>query len=71
MYMFFDTETTGRPRKYKAPVEDLNNWPRMVQLAWLIFDKGEKQISEKEFIIKPDGFNGIHKFNITEIIPKW
>lgn len=33
MYLFFDTETTGLPKNWKAPVSDLNNWPRLVQLA--------------------------------------
>jgi hypothetical protein len=35
MYLFFDTETTGLPSNYKAPATDLNNSPRLVQLAWL------------------------------------
>jgi hypothetical protein len=35
MYLFFDTETTGIPRNYKAAVSDLANWPRVVQLAFL------------------------------------
>ena len=32
-YLFFDTETTGLPRNYKAPSSDTRNWPRLVQLA--------------------------------------
>ena len=35
MYLFFDTETTGLPRNWKAPITDLNNWPRLVQLAYI------------------------------------
>jgi uncharacterized protein YprB with RNaseH-like and TPR domain len=35
MYLFFDTETTGLPKNWKAPVTDLNNWPRLVQFAFL------------------------------------
>ena len=38
MYLFFDTETTGLPRSWKAPITDSNNWPRLVQIAWLVFD---------------------------------
>ena len=38
MYTVFDTETTGLPRDWKAPVTQTNNWPRMVQLAWLQYD---------------------------------
>ena len=56
MYLFFDTETTGLPRNWKAPVSDLNNWPRLVQLAFLYFDEEGRQISQGDFIIRPDGF---------------
>ena len=56
MYLFFDTETTGLPRNWKAPVTDLNNWPRLVQLAYLHYDNNGNKISEGDFIIKPNGF---------------
>lgn len=56
MYLFFDTETTGLPRNWKAPVTDLNNWPRLVQLAWLFFDKDGNKLSGKDYIVKPEGF---------------
>jgi len=45
MYLFFDTETTGLPKSWKAPVTDLNNWPRLVQLAYLQYDKDGTMIS--------------------------
>jgi DNA polymerase-3 subunit epsilon len=57
MYLFFDTETTGLPINWKAPITDINNWPRLVQLAYLIYDQNGNQIAEKNFIIKPQGFN--------------
>jgi DNA polymerase III subunit epsilon len=56
MYLFFDTETTGLPRNWKAPVTDLNNWPRLVQLAYLLYDSNGNAISGGDFIIKPEGF---------------
>ncbi len=56
MYLFFDTETTGLPRNWKAPVTDLSNWPRLVQLAYKYYDKNGNKIAEGDFIIKPDGF---------------
>jgi len=56
MYLFFDTETTGLPRNWKAPVTDLKNWPRLVQLAFLVYDEKGTQISAGDFIIKPEGF---------------
>ena len=56
MYLFFDTETTGLPKNWKAPVTDLNNWPRLVQLAYLYYDKNGNKISGGDHIIKPEGF---------------
>lgn len=56
MYLFFDTETTGLPKNWKAPLSDLNNWPRLVQLAYLTYDKKGNKISDRNFIIKPEGF---------------
>lgn len=56
MYLFFDTETTGLPRNWKAPVTDLNNWPRLVQLAYLLYDKNGNKITGGDYIIKPEGF---------------
>ena len=54
-YLFFDTETTGLPRNWNAPVDDVNNWPRLVQLAFEFYKDGSK-IRSGEYIIKPDGF---------------
>ncbi|MDI9320313.1 MAG: 3'-5' exonuclease [Phycisphaerales bacterium] len=56
MYLFFDTETTGLPRNWKALVSELNNWPRLVQLAFLYYDNNGNKISGGDFIIKPEGF---------------
>ncbi len=54
--IFFDTETTGLPKDYKAPISDTANWPRMVQLAWLIQDMEGWAIKTRSLIIKPEGF---------------
>ena len=66
MFLIFDTETTGLPRNFNAPISDLNNWPRVVQLAWQLHDEYGKVIEHKDFLIRPKGFNipieaeGIH-----------
>jgi DNA polymerase III subunit epsilon len=54
-YLFFDTETTGLPRVWNAVVEEVDNWPRVVQIAWEMYEDGEK-IAGNDFIIKPEGF---------------
>ena len=56
MILFFDTETTGLPKNWKAPVTDLDNWPRLVQLAYLVYDFDGNLIHSCNEIIKPDGF---------------
>ena len=56
MYLFFDTETTGLPKNWKAPLSDLNNWPRLVQLAYLLYDQHGNKIDGGDYIIKPEGF---------------
>lgn len=55
-YLFFDTETTGLPRSWQAPVTALDNWPRLVQLAYLAFDAGGALLASADHIIKPQGF---------------
>lgn len=57
MYLIFDTETTGLPRNFNAPITDLDNWPRVVQLAWQLHDEAGELVSQQDFIIQPDGFN--------------
>ncbi len=56
MYLFFDTETTGLPRNWKAPITDLNNWPRMIQIGWILSDKNGNRIDVGNHIIKPENF---------------
>ncbi len=57
MYLIFDTETTGLPRNKTAPITDLDNWPRLVQLAWQLHDGKGKLLSRHNYIIKPEGFD--------------
>ena len=56
MYLVFDTETTGLPHNKSAPVDDLDNWPRLVQIAWQLHDASGKLLSQGNHIVKPDGF---------------
>lgn len=56
MYLIFDTETTGLPHNKTAPVEDLDNWPRLVQIAWQLHDHSGKLLSTGNHIVKPVGF---------------
>ena len=56
MYLIFDTETTGLPKNWKAPITDTDNWPRCVQIAWQLHDKMGELIEDQNYLIKPDNF---------------
>lgn len=55
-YLVFDTETTGLPKNYQAPLDDFDNWPRLVQVAWQFYDGDGNLWEEESLIIKPEGF---------------
>ena len=57
MYLIFDTETTGLPRSFTAPITDTANWPRVVQIAWQLHDEMGNLVDQRDFLIRPDGFN--------------
>jgi DNA polymerase-3 subunit alpha len=57
MYLIFDTETTGLPKRWDAPITDTGNWPRCVQIAWQLHDHMGKLIEHQDYLIKPEGFN--------------
>jgi DNA polymerase-3 subunit alpha len=57
MYLIFDTETTGLPRNWNAPLSDSDNWPRCIQIAWQIHDKDGKLMEHQDYLVQPEGFN--------------
>ncbi len=57
MYLIFDTETTGLPKKWAAPISDTDNWPRCVQIAWQLHDEMGNFLEHQDYLIQPEGFN--------------
>lgn len=57
MYLIFDTETTGLPRNWNAPITDTDNWPRCIQIAWQLHDEFGNLIENQDYLVNPDGFN--------------
>ena len=57
MFLIFDTETTGLPKKWKAPITDIDNWPRCIQIAWQLHDQYGELLEHSDFLIHPEGFN--------------
>ena len=56
MYLIFDTETTGLPKRWDAPLSDSENWPRCIQIAWQIHDASGELIAHQDYLIQPTGF---------------
>ena len=57
MYLIFDTETTGLPKNWNAPITDSDNWPRAIQIAWQLHDAMGNVIEHQDYLIKPEGFD--------------
>ena len=57
MYLIFDTETTGLPKRWNAPITDTNNWPRCIQIAWQLHDESGNLIEHQDYLVQPEGFN--------------
>ena len=57
MYLIFDTETTGLPKRWDAPLTDFDNWPRCIQIAWQIHDEMGNLVEHQDYLVQPKGFN--------------
>lgn len=57
MYLIFDTETTGLPKRWDAPITDTDNWPRCIQIAWQLHDAMGNLVDHQDYLVRPDGFN--------------
>ena len=73
-YLFFDTETTGVPKRWDAPLNDLQNWPRVVQLAAVCYnEEGQVEQSLCSVIIPenfeiPEGASRVHGITTAKAI---
>ena len=56
MFLILDTETTGLPEKYDAPITDVENWPRLVQLAWQLHNNKGELVESRNYVIRPENF---------------
>ncbi len=55
-YLIVDTETNGLPQSYHLPVTDLPNWPRLISVAWGLYDDEGQELSRHYEFAKPKGF---------------
>jgi len=59
---------------WKAPVHQLDNWPRLVQIAWQVYDSNGNLLEEHDYVIKPVGFiiptgaSAVHKITTEKAL---
>jgi len=62
--LFFDTETTGLPRDWRAdPRTDPDAWPHLVEIAWVVYgvdevagDQPLVRVDQASYLVRPVGF---------------
>jgi len=54
--LVFDTETSDLPRDWRRPASDVENWPHLVQIAWIVCDLRFKVKRSFSTLIRPEGW---------------
>jgi DNA polymerase-3 subunit epsilon len=54
--LFIDTEASGLPKNWNLPYDMAGNWPNCVQISWLIYTKGGREVKVENHYIKDDDF---------------
>jgi DNA polymerase-3 subunit alpha len=55
MYLIFDTETTGLPKRWDAPIRSIRTTGHCIQIAWQLHYYVLP--NTRIILVKPDGFN--------------
>ena len=56
MILVFDASAAGKPKNWSAPAHETFNWPRLVHLAWILYDEEEGKAMRQNHVIKPENF---------------
>ena len=54
--LVIDCETNGLALDWGKPSSDVDNWPRIIQYAWELFDETGTTIKTASHLIKPNGW---------------
>lgn len=49
--LFIDTETSDMPKRWNAPTSKIEEWPHILQIAWVICKKDGELIHSKDFYV--------------------
>lgn len=54
--LFLDTETAGIPENLDTHITNIDNWPRIVQMAWIICDNSREIVISKNYFTQKNSF---------------
>jgi DNA polymerase III epsilon subunit-like protein len=58
MFVFFDRETADLlPKNRSAKPYDINQWPRVIEIAYEVYSNERVLIEKESYLISPNGFN--------------
>ncbi|WP_163716415.1 3'-5' exonuclease [Mangrovibacterium lignilyticum] len=50
--LFIDIETSDMPKRWNAPTAKVDEWPFILQIAWVVCKKGGELIAKRDFYVK-------------------
>lgn len=53
-HLVFDVETNGLPVSHTARFTEVDNWPRIAQISWGLYDDAGQELVKKTYMVKPD-----------------
>ncbi len=56
MFLIFQVSAAGKPKNWNRPASDPFNWPRLIHLAWLHYDKSGQLIKSADRIVEPGSY---------------
>ncbi|WP_017259298.1 3'-5' exonuclease [Pedobacter arcticus] len=55
-FLVIDTETSDLPKKWDAPYSTKNNWPHILQIAWIVYNQHGEEVKRENHYLKPGDF---------------
>lgn len=75
MYLIIETDTTGLPINFKAPISNSDNWPRLCRIGFILLDENGNVMREGVYLVNPSTeipFNATRIHGVsTEMVQKY
>jgi hypothetical protein len=56
MYLIYDCSPVSRPLSYNASFTDVQSWPRLVHISWIVLGIDYKPVEDYDCVVIPEGF---------------